>query len=200
MSTYAFCIVRPDEAFPDRAYGPQGRLYTTVGRLEDGRALGVAEVYPSELAIISSPAHRGEYVGSTWSEVLASPFAEAVDWVVEVDVPTPDGAPADVPAPGGRKWMREKEVTTEQVLLTPRGNPKRRPPLPVADAESFDPDAAAPASPVRVPVGGERPAPTHAMVGTYRVEEVEGGDDAILICLTDADGQPTWFRLQASAA
>ncbi|HEU0052186.1 MAG TPA: hypothetical protein VFQ39_03370 [Longimicrobium sp.] len=198
MSTYAFCIVRPDEAFPDRAYGPQGKIYTVVGRLDDGRAIGVAEVYPSELAIIASPAHRGEYVGASWAEVLASPFAAAVDWAVEVEEPTPDGAAPEEPTPARRRWMPEREVTTETVVRTARGNPKRRPPLPLADALAFDPDVAAPATPVRVPVlEGSRPDATHAMVGTYRVEQVEGSDDAVLICLTDGDGDPAWFRVQA---
>lgn|GEM_PF-6592387 len=170
MSTYAFCIVQPDSVYPERAYGPQGKLYTVVGRLPDGRAIGASEVYPSELAIIASPAHGEEYLGSSWNDLLAGPYAAQVDWLVEVE-----------DADGGTRWMREAELTDETVLRTPAGHRRRRPPVSLFGAERFDPD--------HVPA-----------VGTVRVLSVEGGDDRVQVVRTGPGGERAWYDVQTLAA
>ena len=172
MSTYAFCFVQPTDGFPDRAYGPQGKMYTIVGTTSDGRSVGVAEVYPSELAIIASPAHRGEYLGATWNEVMAGPHADAIDWMVQVEDPENRGQ---------QKLVREREAAGGEVARTALGNPLRRPPVPAFGAEQFDPDYL--------------PA-----VGTVRVLSVEGANDRVQVVRTGADGVPAWYDLQTAPA
>ena len=171
MSTYAFCFVQPNDGFPDRAYGPQGKMYTIVGSTPDGRSIGVAEVYPSELAIIASPAHRDEYLGSTWNEVLAGPHGDAIDWAVQVEDPEQRGA---------RKWVRASGADAERVVRTSRGNAARKPPVPAFGAEAFDPDYVPP-------------------VGSLRVVPVDGGDDRVEVVRTGPDGEAAWYEVQTVA-
>jgi hypothetical protein len=169
MSCHAFVLIAGEADAYGRIYGPQGKSFAALGRTPDGRTIGVAEVYPSELAIIASPAHEGEYLGSRWEELLHGPHADDVDWMVAV---------ADPEAPDGERWVGADEAETEAltVLTTEAGNLRRRPPVPLAEAETFDPDWMPP-------------------VGTIRVVELEGADDRVQVVRSGADGARQWVDL-----
>lgn len=170
MSTHAFVLVAGQPDAYGRIYGPQGKHYVAIGTADDGCTIGVSEVYPSELAIIASPAHEGEYLGRRWEDLLHGPHAGDVDWQVAVKAP---------PAEGGERWMPEREVPDETILTTPAGNQRRKPPIEVADAASFDPD-------------------WMPRIGTVRVVEVDAGEDVVQVVKSGADGVRRWATVQTT--
>jgi hypothetical protein len=120
----AFCLVEGAPGFDGLVPGPQGKRYLVVGALPDGRRLGVAGVYPQEMAILKA-AHPDEYVADSWNALLVSPYAAAVAWEVRT---------------ANRGWVPEAALEPEdRVERTSRGHRLRRPPI--ADgAAGFDPD------------------------------------------------------------
>ena len=120
-----FCLLRGEPDFSGFLFGPQGLRFHPVGRLPDGRYLGVAACYPSDKAVVQA-AHPDEYVAGSWNELLSrTEYAPHVAWQVLTRE---------------RGWIPEPLLAPgDEVVRTPRGHKLRRPPLPDA-AESFDPD------------------------------------------------------------
>ncbi|MBV9772652.1 MAG: hypothetical protein JO040_01800 [Gemmatimonadetes bacterium] len=120
-----FCLVSGEPDFSGFVFGPQGLRFLPVGRIPDGRLVGIAACYPSEKAYVQA-AHPDEYLAGSWNELLArTEYAPYVAWQVLTR---------------NRGWVAEQDLAAgDQVERTVRGHKLRRPPLADA-AQGFDPD------------------------------------------------------------
>lgn len=148
-----FCLLSGEPDFSGFISGPQGLRFLPVGRMPDGRRVGVAACYPSEKAYVQA-AHADEYLAGSWNELLTrTEYAPYVAWQVQTR---------------NRGWIPEQEVADDDTVeRTARGHKLRRPPLKDA-AGGFDPDYVPAVGTVRV---------VHVEGGEDRMQVVRTGRD-----------------------